>query len=147
MGVSLVLIPLALAIQGMVVTRGEKRQQQFVLKTRMKNRELLLSALRKTGVEPVEKDGIIRTAHGPDKQLSFHLNEENGYDVRFTGKWSLEEAEEWTTQLHEEYTLLLQEQVYRKLLERSKERGLDLETEEVEDDNSIVLTFTVREGP
>ncbi|WP_124728307.1 hypothetical protein [Staphylospora marina] len=147
MGVMVVLVPVAMAAAGMLETR-KTEQRELVLGTRMKNRDLLNKSLVRAGWAVEEKDGVLKVEGGPDKQLTIHLNDESRtHDFRFVGDWTEEEAAELVSLIQEEYTLLLQEQVYRRLKERASTRGLELESEEVQEDHSIVLTYTVQGGP
>jgi hypothetical protein len=47
------------------------------------------------------------------------------------------------TELEDEYALLVQQRVYERLLSKAKERGLVVESEEVQEDNSVTITLRV----
>lgn len=114
----------------------------FFLETRCKDEHLLRAALENYGCRSIVSGEQVDSAID-GKRILFQRNEQGAFDAVFTGGITLEHAQQFISDLHEEYTLQVQQQVYRKLMDRAKARGLTLESEEVQDDNSIRLTFTV----
>lgn len=148
MGVSLVLIPLALGVAGTVLTREESLGSQaegITLKTRMKSRELLERALREYGSPYVaEEHGIRVFLDGGE--IKFVKNREGEIEVQVSKEQSLRSVTSFLEGIHEEYTKVLQEEVYKKLVSRVEQYGFVFESEEVQEDHSIVLTLAIREG-
>jgi hypothetical protein len=148
MGVFLVLIPIAFAVAGALNSRKTSRQQElgsFLLETRFKDSELLREALDSYGCKAVAQDGEVTSAIDGARIL-FQLNEQETLDAVFYGNIPFHHAESFISDLTDEYTRVLQNRVYHRLLSRAKERGLLLESEEVHDDSSIVLTFALQES-
>ncbi len=52
-------------------------------------------------------------------------------------------TEEKINDLNSEYTMNVQESVYLKILDKLKSNNMQLESEEVEDDNTIVVTVNL----
>jgi len=78
-----------------------------------------------------------------DIKILFHQDTDGVFEALFDHDIPFETAEEFIRHLQEEYTSIVQQETYLSLLERAKEQGLVLETEEVSSDNSIILTFKV----
>jgi hypothetical protein len=147
MGVSLVLIPLALAVTGAVATREELGSQVrgITLKTRMKRWDLLERALREYGSQYVaEEKGIRVFLDGGE--IKFVKNREGEIEAQVSKGQLLRSVTSFLEVIHEEYTKVLQEEVYKKLVSRAEQYGFVFESEEVQEDHSIVLTLAIREG-
>lgn len=147
MSVSLVLIPVAIAVAGAISTRKERSQEvpdSFRLGTRMKDEGLLRTALENYGCRSVAMGQTIdSTINGA--RILFERNERGVFEAVFVGDIPSDHAQTFLADLDEEYTRMVQQQVYQNLLSRARERGLILESEEVQEDNSIVLTLQVQE--
>lgn len=145
MSVTLVLIPVAIAVAGAISTRKERSQElsnSFSLETRMKDEELLKAALENYGCKSVVMEETIDSTLDGTRIL-FERNEQDVFEVVFVGDISTDHARTFVAELDEEYTQLVQQQVYENLLSRARQRGLVMESEEVQEDNSIVVTFRV----
>lgn len=145
MSVSLALIPVAIAVAGAIAAREERTQDShgsFRLETRMKDGELLTSALQRHGCKSVVVSETIDSALGHTRMV-FKRDERGVFGAVFEGEISTEHARTFLAELDEEYTLLVQERVYRNLLSKAKERGILVESEEVQEDNSVVITLRV----
>lgn len=145
MSVTLVLIPVAIAVAGAINTRKERLQElpdSFSLETRMKDEELLEAALSNYGCKSVVTgETIDSTLNGA--RILFERNEQDIFEAVFVGGISTDHARTFVAELDEEYAQLVQQQVYENLLSRARQRGLVMESEEVQEDNSIVVTFKV----
>lgn len=144
MSVTLALIPIAIAVAGAIATRKESQDHpnSFCLGTRMKDENLLKAALENYGCRSVAmRETIDSTLNGT--RILFERNEQGVFEAAFIGDISTEHAQTFLVELDEEYTHLVQQQVYENLLSRARQRGLVMESEEVQEDNSIVLTFKV----
>lgn len=132
------------AANGMQLQDGNAAQPigMFFLETRCKDESLLRAALENYGCRSfVSGEQVDSAIDG--KRIVFQRNEQGAFDAVFTGGITVEHAQEFVDNLHDEYTQQVQQQVYRRLLSKAKDRGLELESEEVQQDNSILLTFTV----
>lgn len=144
MSVTLILVPVAIAVIGTLSTRDEKSKDldAMYLPTKMKEEPLLQKALGNYGYKSFS-DG--KNINLEESQIVFQKNEEGNFEAIFLGDIPEEHAQNFVSDIYDEYTKLVQEQVYNKLLANIKERDLRLESEEVQKDNSIVLTLAVQE--
>lgn len=149
MSVSLALIPVGLAIASAVAARKEARvagKPTMAVQTRMRNDEILMEALRDLSCEaaPVAGGGV-RATRGAF-EFTFRRDENGVLEANFGVDVTPEEAEAFVTDLDDEYTRLIQARVYQRVLERAQQHGMAIDSESVEDDNSIVLTLRVEEA-
>ena len=145
MSLSVVLIPLAIAAVGAMSTQTDLPSSDSIgFKTKIKNSSILQEALFNYGYEPLKTENgfKVNVEHG---EIIFELDKDEKYVAIFSGNFSQEEAEDIISELYEEYTTLVQQHVYQKLLENIKERNLNLESEEITENNSILLTLEVQE--
>ena len=144
MSITLVLVPVGIAIAGAIAARRGPQDDlgSFRLATRMKDEKLLQAALGNYGSQAIVTSESIDSTID-DVRILFERNEHDVFEAVFEGDITVDFAQAFLTQLDEEYTNLVQQQVYNNLLSRARERGLLLESEEVQEDNSIVVTFRV----
>lgn len=146
MSIELALIPIAIALTQTIGTKlGERMNDEnsYSLKTIMRDEELLYKALENYGCNASLLDGEKMESTVGNLRLLFQKDEQGTFDLIADQSISAEHSAQFLKQLEEEYTHLVQQQTYLRLLERAKEQGLVLETEEVGGNNSIVLTFKV----
>ena len=145
MSIELLLVPIAIAV---VHSIGRSRREQleptgtFCIDTRFKDSLLLEAALSEIGCTSVTKASSVDTAIG-GAQIGFERNEDGVFEAWFRGNIAIPRAQAFISAVDEAYVRLVQQQVYRRLLERAHERGLLLESEQVLDDNSVLLTFAI----
>ncbi len=154
MSIEIILIPLAFAAAAAVKGKLEERQAAatgetaeeqphvMAIETRMRDHELLARALEGLGCE-VDRSGEEPKADYRGVEISFRRGEHEALHAHFEGEIEPEAAEAFLRDLDSEYSRLVQEQTYQRVVERSAEQGLELESERVEADNSIVLTLRV----
>ena len=70
-------------------------------------------------------------------------NDSEAYSANFDGNVDLYFSQKFLDNLHEEYINEVQQTVYFELVERAKNKNIKIESEEVLQDNSILLTFDV----
>ncbi len=75
--------------------------------------------------------------------LLYRKNEESNYELWIVGNIDEKKADAIAGEIETEFQRLVQEHVHEVLLARSAECGLALESEEIQEDRSIVLTFTL----
>lgn len=145
MSIELALIPIAIALAGAVSTRAQQEladANSYALGTKMRNPRLLQQALEQYGCSSVvTEEAVDVTFQG--ENILFAQNEDGVFEAIFRNRISHEQANTFLDHIHEEYTQLVQQEVYQKLISRAQDRGLILETEEVMQDNSILLTFQI----
>ena len=108
------------------------------------DKEVLLKTMEEHGITDIEEsyDGKITgklNAFGfmfekPSEGLSYHLK------ITCNQK---DNAEEKMNDIASEYALNVQEAAYLSIVEKLKENNMEIESEEVEDDNTIVLTVNL----
>ncbi|MEN6293968.1 MAG: hypothetical protein ABFD07_18370 [Methanobacterium sp.] len=146
MSVTMVLIPVAIAAAGTLFVKVEPLESDLIIfKTKMKNALILQKAVINLGYQPHILNRIQMEIKHEDMHINFQKNEDNTIQATFSENISQKHAEAYIAEIYDEYTTLVQQQTYEKLLENIKNRNLNLESEEVTKDNSIVLTLTVQE--
>jgi hypothetical protein len=115
------------------------------LGTRIKDEGLLEEALHNYGCRSVLV-GETMSYDVEGRRLVFERSDEGLFEAIFVGEIPDRDARGFLDDLQVEYTHLVQQRVYENLLTRARERGLILESEEVREDNSIVVTLQVQEG-
>ncbi|MGZ0879018.1 hypothetical protein ACWZQY_023925 [Priestia megaterium] len=146
MSIELALVPIAIALTQTIGSHIEKKRETrhtYALKTIMKDARILQTTLNNYGCAPsIIGDGEMKSEIG-DVQILFQQTEQDIFEAVFSNEIELEQAKGFLINIQEEYSHVVQQETYVKLLERAKQQGLLLETEEVSDTNSIVLTFKV----
>lgn len=144
MSIEIVLIPLALAaISAYQASKAEEAGQQVVaVQTRMKNEHLLEAALADTGATVDREDAVIHVEWG-STQARFTKDANGIWGVHFDGSTSLEEATALVQRVDVAYGRQVQQEVLARLRQRAPEAGMTVESETVEDDDSVTLTLTV----
>jgi hypothetical protein len=148
MSIELALLPIAISAIGAIANRkkpqavaGNHAQNPIYRETRMKDPELLQFALQNCGcrsvVSGVKVDSAIESA-----RIVFEPVEGNAFIAVFTGDISSIQADDFLADVFMEYTRQVQQQVYRKLMNSATTKGMTLDAEELQDDDSIVLTFS-----
>lgn len=159
MSVSIVLVPLALAIGGMmeeasldkkiayedvnnVYKNNDNNNVCYQVETPIKRIDLLIEGVEELGFDFISLNDkyIIENEVG---NIEFIKNSNNQVDILFNGDYSEEQVQNISSDIYNQYTSVLQSEVYKTLKERAKERGYTLENEVIEEDNSIVLNFSV----
>jgi uncharacterized linocin/CFP29 family protein len=160
MSVEIVLMPIAIAaVAGAIKTRNENNKElartlrneknressgYFTLGTRIKDTKLLEETLKIYGCKNVLIGDDLETELD-NVRIMFEKDENEVFNAVFLGDISLEKAKEFISDINGEYTKLVQEKVYQNLLKNASGHNLQLESEEVKEDNSIVLTFALQE--
>jgi hypothetical protein len=125
--------------------QGHFRQEMAVTKalTVMNDEDLLLATLDDYGFEHTVEEGIVK-ATLDIRRITFEKNDGGVYEAKFIGGGT-GAAEQTVSELNEIYARKVQQRVYENLMARANAKGLILESQETQNDNSIVLTFVVRE--
>lgn len=145
MSIELILIPIGIAVGQKVATLIDKRNENkaYTIQTVMKKEHLLKKAIEQYGCSVQGDDTNYQTEVG-DIKIGFYQNEEGVFEAIFDESVEQEHALEFIENLHTEYKYLIQQETYTRLVERAKENGLELESEAIQKDRSILLTFEVQ---
>jgi hypothetical protein len=147
MSIELVLLPIAIAAIGTMKNWKQAQEQSeefFYLETRMTNAGILREALTNCGCQSVSAEKSVNSSIA-GAQITFEPGEEGVFYAGFFGVIPIPQAEKFIDDLHTEYTRLVQQDVYVKLLERAASKGLFLDSEEIQQDGSILLTLRITE--
>lgn len=116
----------------------------LLLPTSIRNVEFLLRTIQKLGTQQVSIKEDCITANFSSLSVVYQPDE-NGYIcLHFRGNIEPKEAYEFKDLLEVQYGKLLQEAVYNQIKQKAEEEGLKLETEQVEENDTIVLTYNVQ---
>lgn len=145
MSIELILIPIGIAVGQKVATLIDKRNENkaYTIQTVMKKEHLLKKAIEQYGCSVQGDETNYQTEVG-DIKIGFYQNEEGVFEAIFDESVEQEHALEFIENLHTEYKYLIQQETYTRLVERAKENGLELESEAIQKDRSILLTFEVQ---
>lgn len=113
--------------------------------TNFRDGQLLVRTLRDYGLEPVERQNgeIMCSAQGTE--LLFRPAEDGPFSVEVRGASYLRQAFQLLSNLDEDYKRGVQAVAYENLKRKVEEKNLAVESEEVLEDNSIVITLNVKE--
>ncbi|MGM8214592.1 hypothetical protein ACLIA0_03355 [Bacillaceae bacterium W0354] len=148
MSLSMFLVPIAIGAASTAVSYALKEKVDegvlYRIDTNMKDETILEEALKSFGCQIDLNEERFHSSLG-DIQMAFQQQEDGTLSGYFNESVSTEEAEEFLKDIQKEYTRIVQKNTYEKLLARAKDEGLILEQENKNDDDSIVLTFQVKE--
>lgn len=133
----------ALAVELATENNTVTEQKSLVIPSTIRNKDLLNKTLTNLGAKNIiyntgQLEGSIDNFH-----IAFEENRNGTLDVKFIGEIEPGEAQKFVDELQTEYGKVVQEFVYLKLKEKAVEKGLNLEQEKVQNDQSIVLTYNI----
>lgn len=148
MSIELILIPIGIAVVQSVgerIERNKGHEQTYKIKTVMKREHLLKQAIEQYGCEVnhLNKNNYL-TEIGNIK-IHFQYDESGVFEAVFDNSVETEAALEFIENVNTEYKYAIQQETYRKLLQQAGHKGLALESEEIQGDRSILLTFNVNQ--
>ncbi len=114
------------------------------LPTQIRNEELLYTALKNLGATNIHRDVALLNGKIDDFHITFCKNEYGVFDIQFVGEVGMESAENFRRDLLMEYGNVVQNHVYETLKNKAEQRGLTLEKEVIQADQSVVLTYNVQ---
>ena len=147
MSLSLTLIPIAIAATSVVSYALQDKIEEgiyYKIDTNIKDEKILTEALRNRGSSVALDKRQIESTLG-NVEIVFQRQEDDTISAVFHQDIPVEDAEEFVKNTHEEYTRIVQQKTYHKLVERAKNEGLILESEDRNEEDTIVLTFQVEE--
>lgn len=143
MSIELVLIPIAIAVTQLASDQFEQKmnnRENYKLSTMMKDEKLLERTLEQYGCEYSLDNKAINLE---EFKLVLIKTKEEHFEAIFDASIEVEKAQEFLKNIEEAYGRIVQEDTYTRLIQRARENGLVLESEEVTRNDSIVLTFKV----
>ncbi len=146
MSIELVLIPVGIAVAqsvGSMIEKHKSKEQTYTIRTVMKRHHLLQRAIEQYGCKVNELTLQNYETEIGDIKIYFQQDEQGVFEAVFDESVDSNDAIEFVENLHTEYKYLIQQETYRELLIKAKDKGLILESEEIQQDRSILLTFNV----
>lgn len=146
MSIELLLIPIGITVAtsiGEMITDYKKEGETYSVKTVMKKQHLLQKAIEQYGCHAQELTQENYEAIIGEIKIVFQKNEQGQFEAVFDKDVSTEDALEFIENLHTEYKYLIQQETYQRLREQAESKGLLLESEQVQEDRSILLTYQV----
>ena len=124
--------------------KGKKPILSRVLKTNYTDKDALIKTLEEYGAERLDSDDYNVSCDLLGMRLLYSKNYSQGsYDLEINKITDENVCTKVLEDLKEEYSSNVQEMTYRKIKERIKNQNFHISNEEIEDDNSIVLTIDV----
>jgi hypothetical protein len=118
--------------------------QNQTFPTNFRNEQLLVNTLNDYGLQPsVQTDGEV-TCRVEQSTLRFRPAEEGPFSVEVENAPNLQQVFQLLSTLDEDYRHAVQAAAYENLMGRVEEKNLVVESEEVLEDNSIVITLNVQ---
>lgn len=119
--------------------------QSQTFPTNFRDEQLLVKTLRDYGLQPnVQPEGDI-TCRAEQSTLRFYPAEEGSFSVKIENAPNLQQIFQLLSILDEDYKRGVQAVVYENLMSRVEEKNMIVESEEILEDNSIVITLNVQE--
>lgn len=107
------------------------------------DKAILLKTLEEHNVDGITENGDSITCRVENYTLNFTKNEQDKpYTLRVTCT-EKDNVQEKVDDLNSEYALNVQEDAYLHIIDKLKENNMQIEEEEVQDDNTIVLTVNI----
>lgn len=121
----------------------EKVEAPPIFPTNFRDGELLFKSLKEFGVQPVRQGPDI-VCKVENSYLTFRQSGDSPFHVEVRNAPDLRKVFEQLSDIDEDYKRCLQSMVYEKLKGRIQDKNMAIESEEVLEDNSIVLTINIR---
>lgn len=123
---------------------SDKHFLEKSFETAFVDKELLIKTLEEHGVSNLKENEYGKiTARTGSYELAFERMEADKPYFLMIKYLDTESAEQKLNDLSSEYALNVQEESYRSITEKLKENNMEIESEEVYDDNTIVLTVNI----
>lgn len=121
-----------------------KAELTYTYNTNYTDKGVLINTLTEHGAKNLSEDGDNINCELFGMQMKYTKNQDNNsYSLVIEHVIDKSECEDVLTEINEEYGLNIQEMTYKKILDRIDSENMRLESEEVLEDNSIVLTIEV----
>lgn len=124
------------------IVSGGKNITSRKIKTNYMNQDALLKTLTEHGSYAMQSDKYNIYCEISGMQFIFSRNNTvSAYNLEIDRITDEDACNTVLEELDSEYGLNIQDIVYKKIMERIKDKNMRIESEEVDDDNSIVLTI------
>ncbi|WP_212005903.1 hypothetical protein [Chitinophaga sp. HK235] len=133
-----------------LITLGEamwnqsvEKKSVFSVDTNMKSAALIRNTLTKLYNAPISGEGNVFETVISDYQLVFQMSGSGFYEVQYFYASEAESIMRLVKEIEAEYKGMVQDYVYNAIKAKAEEKGLVLEQEAVQKNQSIVLTFNL----
>jgi len=116
-------------------------ENQIIISSNLKDKNIIQQVLNESYIGYNSKEEL--EAFQKKGKITYNKTINQTYDFIFTGNYDEEEAKKYVKNITEEYALIVQEQTYLKVIEKIKKQNLTLESEIVDNEDSIVLTLNI----
>ena len=149
MSLEIILIPMAIALITKINSKADENvpnasAHQVSVETRMKNQELLVSAMKNSGCNVTATSNEI-AGNFHSILFTFRRDESGIWNATFIAGTTLQAATQIIQAIDEAYGLEVQAELLRKIKERAPQNGMTLESETVNSDASISLVLAVNQ--
>lgn len=150
MSLEIILIPLAIALITKAVTNADENvpnasAHQVSVETRMKNQDLLVNAMQRTGCTVTATQNEI-AGNFHSILFTFKRDESGIWNATFVAGTTLQAATQIIQAIDKTYGLEVQSEVLRKIKDRAPQNGMTLESETINEDLSISLVLAVNQS-
>lgn len=148
MSIEIVLLPMAVAAVSAWQAKkaaDESGRQVIAVGTRMRNETLLQRALMDTGAT-VAASGHVLTASWGATQGRFTKDPSGIWSVHLAGDTDYQHAADLISRVDAHYGRHVQAEVLARLRDRAPAAGMEIESETVEEDDSVTMVLTVNAG-
>lgn len=115
----------------------------YTYNTNYTDKGVLINTLYEHGATEISENDDVVTCKLFNMEMKYYRQESGAYSLDITQITNESQCQDVINDLNEEYGLNIQEVTYNKIKERLQQENLQLESETVLDDNSIVLTIEI----
>ncbi len=125
------------------IENNEENIQEKSFPTNFVDEKLLIKTLVDYGINTqVFKDGTIQ-CNVDNTSLIFHKENSSNYEVKIIGNSQIRGVYEQLNAIDEEYKKNVQSYTYNKVVEKLKQTNMEIQSEEVMEDDSLLLTINI----
>lgn len=128
---------------GKAQNESDVMNQEEIYPTNFVDEKLLLDTLRDYGVNTNRNQNGEIQCNIENSILTFYKENNSNYVVRVNGSSSLKGIYEQLNIIDEEYKRNVQSYTYNKVVEKLQHSNMHIESEEIMEDNSLVLTINI----
>jgi len=126
-----------------IIEKNEESIQAESFPTNFVDEKLLIKTLSDYGINTqVAENGTIQ-CNVENTTLIFYKENNSNYEVRIRGNSQIRAVYEQLNAIDEEYKKNVQSYTYNKVVEKLKQTNMDIQSEEVMEDNSLLLTINI----
>ena len=125
----------------LITNKQEQFGEQTTFKTNMKNKDLLIKAISKYAQRFKDEEQLADFINKGSLEIS--QTRRGTYNIVFHGYFRDDEKNYITNFIQDEYNYMVQEETYRKVAEHIKKKNYEILSEDIDDEDSIVMTINI----